>query len=437
MVVVGNRADRLRRYLAQLDDLGFGQRRDLRLAEADLGQHLLRLRAELLRRQPHLGGLAVVQHGMIDQRQRRAGFAAAGHRHQRLHVLDLRVVGDLGIALHRRLPDLQRLHARAPVGRGRRLQPLGDQPGDLVLPGPAVLVAERSEPRLVQHLGQHLQRHQRQRHVAVLGGVHAVGRRVVPAGDVAERLRLARLGRRVGPGHQRFRLQVERRPHQAGIDAAALSGALLAHDRRQDAHREQRRAMMIDHRRAGRTRAGGRLPGDGHHAEQRLRQQVLARLLRVGSVRPVARRRGVDQLGPARLQRLVAEPQLLHHAGTEILRHHVGRIDQPQRQLAPLRRLQVDGDAALVAVGAQVQRALSVVPEVAAAPVPLPAALGGLDRDHVGAEVAQRLHAHRPEQEMIEADDPDALQQVKHGCRVPLPTRVFSLARRCMAGWES
>jgi hypothetical protein len=103
--------------------------------------------------------------------------------------------------------------------------------------------------------------------VAVLGGVDPVGRRVVPAGDVAERLRYARPRRRVGPGNQRLRLQVERRPHQAGIDPAALSGTLLAHDRRQDAHGEQGGTVMIDHRGAGRTRAGRRLPGDGHHAE--------------------------------------------------------------------------------------------------------------------------------------------------------------------------
>ena len=109
------------------------------------------------------------------------------------------------------------------------------------------------------------------------------------------------------------------------------------------------------------------LAGDGHHAEQGLGQQILAGLLDIGAVGAVAGGGGIDQAGLARLQRLVAEAQLLHHAGAEILRHHVGGIDQAQRELAALGRLEVDGDAALVAVGAQVQRALAVVPDVAAA----------------------------------------------------------------------
>src|SRR6266700_1377115 len=57
---------------------------------------------------------------------------------------------------------------------------------------------------------------------------------------------------------------------------------------------------------------------------------------------------------------------------------------------------------------------LAVVPDVAARPVALPRALRRLDRDHVGTEIRQRLDAHRAEQEMVEADDANSLQQVKH-----------------------
>jgi hypothetical protein len=63
-----------------------------------------------------------------------------------------------------------------------------------------------------------------------------------------------------------------------------------------------------------------------------------------------------------------------------------------------------------------VQHALPVVPDVAAAPVALPGPLRRLDRDHVGAEVRQRLNAHGAEQEMIETDDPNSLQQIEHRC---------------------
>src|SRR5262249_60187015 len=77
--------------------------------------------------------------------------------------------------------------------------------------------------------------------------------------------------------------------------------------------------------------------------------------------------------------------------------------------------------AAFVAVGAHVHHSLAVVPDVAAAPVALPGSLRRLDRDHVGAEVRQRLYAHGAEQEMIEADDANSLQQVEHRMSPTLP----------------
>jgi hypothetical protein len=172
--------------------------------------------------------------------------------------------------------------------------------------------------------------------------------------------------------------------------------------------------VVIDRRHADRARAARRLPGDRHHAEQRLRQQVLPGPLGVGAVGAVAGRRGVDQRGIAALERLIAEAELLHHAGPKVLRHHVGALGKPQRDVAPLRRFKIEREVALIPVGAQVQHALAIVPDVAARPMTLPGAVRGFDRNHVGAEVAEHLDAHGPEQKMIEADDADAIEQVEH-----------------------
>jgi hypothetical protein len=57
--------------------------------------------------------------------------------------------------------------------------------------------------------------------------------------------------------------------------------------------------------------------------------------------------------------------------------------------------------------------------------VALPAALRRLDRDDVGAKVSQRLYPHGPQQEMVEADDADAFQEVEHGA--PLETATAAL----------
>src|SRR5262249_12329489 len=68
-----------------------------------------------------------------------------------------------------------------------------------------------------------------------------------------------------------------------------------------------------------------------------------------------------------------------------------------------LGRFQIEGDAALVAIGAHMHHALPLVPDIPAAPVPLPSPLGALDCNDVGAEVSERLDAHGAEQEMVEA----------------------------------
>src|ERR1700720_4666798 len=90
------------------------ERRNLGRPDSKLGENFPGLRAEPLRRQANGPRLAVVAHRVIDPRDRRAGLARALNRHQGLHVLDLRILGEVGIALHARVPDLRLLHAPAP-----------------------------------------------------------------------------------------------------------------------------------------------------------------------------------------------------------------------------------------------------------------------------------------------------------------------------------
>src|SRR5262249_33044408 len=138
---------------------------------------------------------------------------------------------------------------------------------------------------------------------------------------------------------------------------------------------------------------------------------------RIWTVGAVAGRRRIDQGRLAPMQVVVTEAELVHDAGAEILGDHIGAVDELERDLSALGCLQVERDAALVAVGARMHHSLSVVPEIAAAPVALPGPVRRLDGNHVGAEVRQRLDAHGAEQEMIEADDADSLQQIEH--RIP------------------
>ena len=60
----------------------------------------------------------------------------------------------------------------------------------------------------------------------------------------------------------------------------------------------------------------------------------------------------------ARAQRLVAEAEALHHARPVALDEHVGILQQPREDLRAGLALEVGGDAALVALELQEQRAL-------------------------------------------------------------------------------
>jgi len=98
-----------------------------------------------------------------------------------------------------------------------------------------------------------------------------------------------------------------------------------------------------------------------------------------------------------------------HHARPEVLHEHVGALDEPPRDGATLGPLEVEGEAALVAVREQEEDAHAVLEEVGARPVALPQpAAGRLDLDDVGAEVGEELDARWPEQELGEGDDADA-----------------------------
>ena len=106
--------------------------------------------------------------------------------------------------------------------------------------------------------------------------------------------------------------------------------------------------------------------------------------------------------GIHRRQRLVADPEPVLHVRSVVLHHDIGLLDHAAERGEPLRALQVQRDAALVAVDVLEVR-----------PVPLPAhAFAGvrllrrLDLDGVGAPVRELPHAGRAR--------PDA-SQIEHG----------------------
>ena len=77
--------------------------------------------------------------------------------------------------------------------------------------------------------------------------------------------------------------------------------------------------------------------------------------------------------------------------------------------LPPLLGTKVNGQASFVPVGASEQHRQVLDINLRTAPMSLKGAVDGFDRDDIGAKIRDHLDAQRPHQEMVEADDPNAV----------------------------
>ena len=169
--------------------------------------------------------------------------------------------------------------------------------------------------------------------------------------------------------------------------------------------------MDVDESDAHRPGAVLRIAGDRCEAGHRLDEKVLARPFDVGAIGPEARSGSKYHARIGRLQGVVPEAQLLHHAGAKILTYDIRARDQLPRDLLTFARLQIEREAPLVPVGTEEQGCLAIDPLVRAAPLPLERPVQRLDCDDIGTQIAERLHGVGPQQEVVEAYHLDPIQQ--------------------------
>ena len=136
---------------------------------------------------------------------------------------------------------------------------------------------------------------------------------------------------------------------------------------------------------ATRTGTSG-LPGHAHQPGEGLQQGVVAGQAGSCPGSPEGGDRAVDDGRVSFPHVPVAESEGVRGAGAEALHHHVGRLRELQEGLSALLVLEVEDDAALVAVHGVEDGAL--VPSVGHA-ARVAVAAGSLDLDHVGAEGAE------------------------------------------------
>ena len=198
---------------------------------------------------------------------------------------------------------------------------------------------------------------------------------------------------------------------QRGFDPLALAGLLPRLQGRQHADGEVEAGADVGD---GERNAIGRAvlgAGHRHQAGHRLDHEIEAAAAGIGSGLAEARDRAQHQPGIARVQGIPTQAQPLHHAGTEILQHDVGTVDQLPEDFQIGRILEIEPDAALVAVPQHEGRALALDEGRRAAHG---IALRAFDLDDVGAEVAELHAAERARQVRRQVENHQAVERACH-----------------------
>jgi hypothetical protein len=169
----------------------------------------------------------------------------------------------------------------------------------------------------------------------------------------------------------------------------------------------------VDHGEAEAGRRGVGLAGEREEAGLGLHEIVVAGpgLARVAAA--VGRGMDAHDRGIDGRQGRVGEAELFRLVAAGVVGDRIGPGDQPVQDALAARRLEIEGDRALVEVEGLVEEAVVLSEEigpggaraVAAAP---PVPVGRLELDHLGAELGQHHRAIGPRAILLEAEDPDA-----------------------------
>src|SRR5207249_6677234 len=202
--------------------------------------------------------------------------------------------------------------------------------------------------------------------------------------------------------------QSERRLQQRAVHALAAAGAVAQPQGAEHAERAQDARRQIEERDAAADGCAAGLAGDRHDAAERLHERLVAGALGARARAAEGRDGAVDEPRVFPRQRLVAEAELLHRPRAEVLDQDVGRRGEAPHEGDAVRLLEIDGDAALVAVVDEVAGGLAVLVRGPRARFVTDARV--LDLDHVGAEVSEQRAAVGAGQHAREVHDTDTIE---------------------------
>ena len=209
-------------------------------------------------------------------------------------------------------------------------------------------------------------------------------------------------------------IEREDRLEHRHVHFLAEPGLLALVQRHADRRGEHVAAQLVDDDRRVETRAVAvDLRHQRRDAALALDHVVVGGVVAVGPVLAIARAEPVDEARIALRQRFVVDAEALCRRGPHAVHEHVGRLDEAQQRVASRPGLQVERDAALVAVHVEVHgRHARVAPRTG---LPVRVARGRLDLDHVGAHVAEDLRGDGAEHVDGDVDDADARERATRG----------------------
>ena len=193
------------------------------------------------------------------------------------------------------------------------------------------------------------------------------------------------------------------------VDERTLAGAAALLKRGEDADRGEEACSDIADRSAGPAGLTVNIAGNAHHARERLRHYIVGGLVAIRTILAEAGERRIDQAGIDRGEVPGSQSQAIHHAGAIVFHQHVALLRELEKDGPAALVLEVERQAALVAVDAEEIDAFVVDARIK--PSGLVAGLRPLDLDHIRAQGSEQPGAVGTGQHVRDIEDADALQR--------------------------
>jgi hypothetical protein len=159
-----------------------------------------------------------------------------------------------------------------------------------------------------------------------------------------------------------------------------------------------------------------------HQPRIGLHQRIVAGQVGHRPARTVGGDGAVDEPGVQGAGRRIVETELGDGTGPQALHEDVGAADEAAQDLEPPLALEVEREAALVAVEGHERGAL-LAPEGRRPGARVVTAAGPLDLDDLRAHVAEDLRAERPRNILGEIDDDEPVEWERHGLKSTIGAR--------------